>query len=254
MKRLLSFALLLSALLPLLPASAQQITGGTSFNPKTRKTTVTLGGLTPYEKYELFIPSYRYRTKGKADACGILTVKADKYPLRGVGNGGWQRVEIPALWKWVFYWGDAAVDDSPANEPFCVNGQVTKGEYGTPWPPGEWTVWVGGGLVKFYDPPLGPEMANKEYAVVLAGNHEGTYSGRTKTKSLKASKCGTVSFNILEYWDGDLKTSMGESFQYVDGYQLRRSTGSVLYYFNPANLWDSAGSVCLKGKLYSPRP
>ncbi|BFM39928.1 hypothetical protein [Synechocystis sp. LKSZ1] len=253
MKRLLSFALLLSALLPLLPASAQQITGGNYFNAKTRKTTVTLQGLNPYETYELFIPSYRYRTKAKADSCGILTVKAGSYPLRGAGSG-WQRVEIADLGKWLFYWGDAAVDDSPANEPFCVNGQVTKGGYGTPWPAGEWTLWVGGGLVKFYDPPLGPQMANKEYAVVLAGNHEGTYSGRTKTKSLKASKCGTVSFNILEYWDGDLKTSMGEAFQYVDGYQLRRSTGSVLYYFNPANLWDTMASVCLKGNLYSPRP
>jgi hypothetical protein len=96
-------------------------------------------------------------------------------------------------------------------------------------------------------------MANQEYAVTLAGNDK-AYSGRSLTRNLKTNACGTVQFDILNYWWDELDKGMGNIYNYVDGYQIRSESGQTLIHFNPSNLWGNQGAVCSKGRLYTPRP
>jgi hypothetical protein len=251
-----SLSLLALLLAPyLMAASAQaQIQGGTSWNSKKRITTVTIHGLPRFTKLQLFVPSYTYRTKGKTDACKILTVNVGKdFPLRP-GDLGWQ-------WGYAggkaFYWsGNGHLDDHSSLEPKCVNGQLQN------VPADSWRVWAdtSKGLLRYYDVNSGYQP-NTEYATVLRGDLYGpmagpyaNLSGRSLLRTLKTNTCGTLKFNILEYWDDDLSTGMGRAYSYVDGYQIRNEAGSVLFQFNPANLWESQGAVCRKGRLYTPRP
>lgn len=215
--------------------------GGTDWNDSKRFTTVTLHGLPANTSLDLFVPAYKMRVVGETDSCNILKANAKKFPLRP-GDGGWQ-----SAWAGGknFYWsGSGAINDSAADEPKCINGQLQGVD------PGSWRVWINGSTIKYYDVNSG-FTPNTRYATVLNGNWSGD-SGRSLSRTIKTNVCGVAKFKILEFWDGDLSTSIGEAFSYVPGYQVKQGS-SVLYTFNPSNLQSAPGALCKNGSLYLPR-
>ncbi len=216
--------------------------GGADWNPEKRFTTITLHGLPSNTSLDLFVPAYKMRVIGETDSCNILTANAKKFPLRP-GDGGWQSAWAGGK---TFYWyGGGSVNDPAPDEPKCVNGQLQGVD------PGSWKVWINGSTIRYYDVNSG-FTPNTRYATVFNGNWSGVNSGRSLSRAIKSNVCGVAKFKILEFWDGDLSTSIGQAFSYVPGYQVKQGS-AVLYTFNPGELQSVPGALCKNGTLFLPR-